>query len=289
MKAPEPFHRHYPAGAQGFRGDHDRGLAARQRVSGGIQQFDLRSADRAGVGLGVITPIGRIIILVPADGTHAKAGHGRVRPVVRQLAEDRVARPAVGAVDEWIRVPAIGGVPEFPPAVLAQCQVGRDRGGGRGLGRTARHDDKAGTGRRGGRLDLPVRQQSHRGNPGGGRRLRAQPGGEILQHRGRRAGADRDSVAIVADPPAHSEARRQPGHERPESHPLHGAGDDNDAIGGGHDRREWSLPVTEVGACLRANHEAAASIRRGAVSLRPSPGRDKIAPLRTSNRNHCGA
>ena len=49
---------------------------------GGIQQFDLRSADRAGVGLGMVAPVGRIIVLAPAVGAHVKAGHGRVRPVV---------------------------------------------------------------------------------------------------------------------------------------------------------------------------------------------------------------
>ena len=136
VEAADTLDRQDPAIDQrpGRRGDGPR--AGRQQSACRVEQFYLRPADWAGVRLGVITAVRRVVVLAPAIGTHRKRGHRRVRPVVGQFPQDRVARPAVRAVDERIRVPAVGGVGELAPAIVAQGKIGRH--GGRGLWRGRR-------------------------------------------------------------------------------------------------------------------------------------------------------
>jgi len=104
---------------------------------------------RAGVwGLGVegraslrkLTTLGAEAVLVDdrpsgpgPDGrpvlATAEGGHGGVRPVVGHVGNDGEPRPAVGAVDERVRIPPVRGVDEFGQAVGAHRAVRGHQGG----------------------------------------------------------------------------------------------------------------------------------------------------------------
>ena len=73
------------------------------------------------------TAVARIVILRLARGAHAKAGHRGVRPVVRNVADDGVARPAVGAVGEGIAIAPVGRIGEIAEAVGAGGHVRRNQ------------------------------------------------------------------------------------------------------------------------------------------------------------------
>jgi hypothetical protein len=117
----------------------------------------------------------RVVVLARAVLAHGEAAHGGERPVVGERLDDRVARPAVGAVDERVAVPAVGRVAHLAQAVVAHRQVGRDRG--RDVaGVLALDDDEAPSGRRG-----PARaalELGHRLDARGRRRLGGDGGGE---------------------------------------------------------------------------------------------------------------
>ncbi len=101
----------------GDEGLEDCGRVGRQR----------RPAGRTRVRLRVEAPVARVLVLGPARVAHGKAGHRGERPVVRDAAHDREARPAVRAVDERIAVAAIRGIEQLAQAVVAGRAVGRDR------------------------------------------------------------------------------------------------------------------------------------------------------------------
>ena len=59
------------------------------------------------VRLGVIAPVADVFVLPKAVGAHGKGIHRRAAAVIGQAADDRVARPAVGAVDKRIAEAAV--------------------------------------------------------------------------------------------------------------------------------------------------------------------------------------
>ncbi len=85
-----------------------------------------RPAHRAGVGLGVKAPVQRVFVLRRAFRTQRKAGHGGLVAVVGDEPGDGVARPAVGAVGEGVKVAAVGRVVHVGQAVVAGGHVGAD-------------------------------------------------------------------------------------------------------------------------------------------------------------------
>ena len=85
-----------------------------------------RTANRAGVRLRVKPAVGRIVVLAQAIRAQLESGHGGVRPVVGDVADDGVARPAVGAIGERVPVAAVGGVREIAPAGVARRDIRRD-------------------------------------------------------------------------------------------------------------------------------------------------------------------
>ncbi len=112
--AAEPFHR------------DDRSVA--QQGNGLLQRHrELRSAGGTGDRLGVEASIGRILVFPPAVGAHREAGHRRSCAVVGHGAHDGEARAALGAIQERIPVPAVGRVEELAQAVVARCDVCRNR------------------------------------------------------------------------------------------------------------------------------------------------------------------
>ncbi len=92
----------------------------------GIGQVDLWTANRTGDGLGMISPVQGIDVLIPAVCAHGEAFHGCLFSVVRKGFDDRVARSAVCAVDERIMMSPVSGVHHFFIAVFADGNVGRD-------------------------------------------------------------------------------------------------------------------------------------------------------------------
>lgn len=70
------------------------------------------------------TAVRRIMVLRLAIRTHAKAGHGGGRPVVRNILNDGVTRAAIGAVGERITEAAIFGIINIAQAIVAGGDIG---------------------------------------------------------------------------------------------------------------------------------------------------------------------
>ena len=131
VEAAEALQRTYPAGYQQLGGPLQGGGAV-QSLSRALEPYR-RAADGAGVGLGVKAPVQGVRVLAPAVGAHLKARHRGGGAVVRHAFDYGEARAAIGAVGERVEVPSVGGIQQFPAAVGAEREVGRDDGGGGGL------------------------------------------------------------------------------------------------------------------------------------------------------------
>ena len=173
-------------------------------------------ADRARDRLRVEAPVGRILVLAPALGTQRKAGHRRARPVVRDVDDDREARPALRAVDERVAVAAIGRVEELGEAVVAGRDVGRDQR--TATGALARDDPELAFARR--------RQRCGRDglDAGQNRSLVPQPGRERVERPAVALRLDDDARAVVEHEAAERVPTRQPVHERPVADSLDDTG-----------------------------------------------------------------
>ena len=212
------------------------GVLAAQLDAGRGAQRDARPAGRAGVGLRVEAPAARVRILRRAGRAHPERAHGRVRPVVGQALEDRVARPALGAVDERV---AVAPVPRDRGARAGSRRRAPGRAEARwrrAPARPARRDRE-----RGGRAPVrrAGRQRLHVLHARRGRRLgpeRAQEG-----RYGRRGahGADQHALGVVAHPAAQAEAGRHAVDEGPEADALHHAAHAQQHVGLG--ARLWRV------------------------------------------------
>jgi hypothetical protein len=200
MEPADPLHGGDPALAQG-------GGDRRERHA------QPGAALRARVGLRVEPAIGRVVVLRRAAVAHGEARHRRQRAVVRHVADDREAGPAVRAVDERVAVAAVGRVEQLPKAVLAGRGVGRDLGvGGAPAGRL--HDREAAFAAR--RHRLGSHELDHRQR----RRLRGQPRHQRLDRLRRPLGLDHDSALVVAHEPGQAQPARQPMDVGPEPDAL---------------------------------------------------------------------
>ena len=88
----------------------------------------LRAADRAGIGLGVIPPAFDVVVFAGAGRAHGERGHRGRGPVVGHVADDGISWPAIGAVDERIPVAPVGGIQQFLATIRADRQVRRHQG-----------------------------------------------------------------------------------------------------------------------------------------------------------------
>ncbi|CCJ88351.1 hypothetical protein BN132_279 [Cronobacter turicensis 564] len=79
----------------------------------------LRAARRAGHGLRVKAPVGRIAVLRVARRAERKARHRGVGPVVGHGVDNGEARAAVGAVDKRVAPAGVCGIVEFAQALRA--------------------------------------------------------------------------------------------------------------------------------------------------------------------------
>ena len=140
--------------------------ASRRRASPAVGR-KRRTAHRAGIRLRVKPPVGRVVILPLALRAHPEDRHRRLRPVVRNVLNDRVSRTAIGAVRERVAEAPVGRIHRIGQAGVAGRDIRRDQGELAGLGHAV-PDREA---RLAGRLHLRDRALL---DPGERRRLRPQ-------------------------------------------------------------------------------------------------------------------
>ena len=214
--AADALHRHDGAAPQ-RRGAGGDGLCrAGDGRTAAIVEGQLRPAGGTGEWLGVVAPVRRVLVFGPAVRAHGEAGHGCVGAVIGQPVDDRVARPALGAVGERIAIAPCGGVGHLGEAVGAHEMVGRQRAARRSVG-AAGFDREAVE-----RPHLCIRHLARLGN--GQRRRFAQQGrSELRQGRGLALGVNLDLAAAVAHPAPHAQAQREAEDEGTVAHALHAA------------------------------------------------------------------
>jgi hypothetical protein len=215
MEAADPLQRDYPSRAQSGGRTCDR-ISPTQRRASGRKGRDFGPAGRARVWLRVEPPVFHRVVLALAVAAHAERRHRGKRPVVRHVARDREARPAIGAVREGVAMPAIGGVEDLALAVGACCQVGRN-GDVPLVGVAAGLDSERVNVLRGYRG--PAHLLDGRGRGRGGLEQRQEP-----PERSRRAERlDGDATSVVADAAGDRGFAREPVDPWPEAHTLHHA------------------------------------------------------------------
>ena len=89
----------------------------------GNRSLELRAADGTSIGLCVEAAIGGILVLFAALRTEHEIFHRGVRPIVRYIDHNGVARAAVGAVGEGILEAPVSGIEQLVAAILAGGQV----------------------------------------------------------------------------------------------------------------------------------------------------------------------
>ncbi len=102
----------------------------------GIHQPKPGPAVGTSVGLGVVAPVGRILVLCLTSRAHGENLHGGLGAIVRHGLDDGITRPAKRAVDEGIVIPPVLWVREFRQAIWTSGHVERNErpGGTTGLG-----------------------------------------------------------------------------------------------------------------------------------------------------------
>ena len=195
-----------------------------------------RAAFRAGDRLGVEAAVGRIGIIAGAVRAHRERRHAGAGAVVRDGADDREARPAMGAVGEGVAVAAGRRIGDLGEAGGTGRGIGRDAG--RGPAGPAFDDGEAGGRRAGESRDLD------RGDAGERRRLGLEP---LEEARDRSAGAehlDQHPLAVIGDMAGELLLPCQPPDEGAEADALHRAADPDAAAlarrlaGGSH---QWTV------------------------------------------------
>ena len=93
-----------------------------------IPQFQTRPADRAGVGLGVKTPVHRVVIFSLAEITHREFLHRRIAAVIGNRFYNAKARPTMGAIREWVKIAAIARAEEIYQTIRAGGDIRKNPG-----------------------------------------------------------------------------------------------------------------------------------------------------------------
>ena len=181
-----------------------------------VREPRARAADGAGVGLGVVAAVAGIVVLGLAGGAHREAGHRRARPVVRDAADDREARAAVGAVGERVADSAGRPGPTARPGRRRRSPRPRATGAAASpalvlatIRKSARPPRAARP-----RDALDDRQR---------RRLGAEPREEGVHRRRLALDLQHHAALVVEHPAAERQLGRQPVHVRPEADALHHA------------------------------------------------------------------
>ena len=84
-------------------------FSCRQRkvFSHRIGQTIRRTAGGASVRLGMETTVSGILVLFLTRLAHRKSSHRRLRSVIGKILDNRIARPAMGAIDKSVTIPSI--------------------------------------------------------------------------------------------------------------------------------------------------------------------------------------
>ncbi len=216
MKATDSLHCDDRSGAQCRRHGSQCVVAAAERCSRCVPQRNTRAAVGAGIGLGVEAPVGRIVVFRAAGRTHRKAPHRGPRPIVWNVFDDTVARPAMRTVDERVAVAAVRRIEELGKTIGAGREV-RQHLGGRRARRIARPDFEP---------IIPARCDRARFD-GIDRRIGRRAFTDVAHQRGDplgiALGLDHDPLARIDDPARKPEQRRLAVDEGPEPDTLHGA------------------------------------------------------------------
>src|SRR5215467_12802785 len=90
-----------------------KGVARLQCPAIGVEEGKRGAARRTGDWLGMETAIADALVLRPTGSAHREGRHGRALAVVWQRPNDRVARSARSAVEEWVAATSSGGIVHF--------------------------------------------------------------------------------------------------------------------------------------------------------------------------------
>ena len=90
-----------------------------------LAKGDTGTTLRAGIGLGMKAPAGRIVVLRQAMGAHLKMPHCRAGTVIRHPLDQTVAGPAIRAIDKGISVTPVTGIVQFLGALTTGSEIRR--------------------------------------------------------------------------------------------------------------------------------------------------------------------
>ncbi len=114
-----------PPRGQGRDRDGQR-VVELDRPPAAVEGLQARAARRAGDRLGVVAAVARVLVFRAAGRAHGEARHGRTLTVIRDAPDDRQTGAAMGAVEEWVAIPAVRGIEKLAQAIPAGCDVRRD-------------------------------------------------------------------------------------------------------------------------------------------------------------------
>src|ERR1041384_2542188 len=87
----------------------------------------MRAASRTRVGLGVKTPVARIVIFRPAFRTQVEPPHRRVGPIIRQGGNDAEPGTTMGAVGKGVAKSAIARIKDLAETIRTGRDVRQDQ------------------------------------------------------------------------------------------------------------------------------------------------------------------
>jgi hypothetical protein len=122
----DPFDRDNASGSQSGDRSGQRHCAV-GRLSVAVAQFQSRSAGGAGHRLGMKPAVEGLFIFALARFTEAKVRHGGLCPVIGHAADQRIAWPALCAVDERVAKAPVSRVGELRQAFVAGKIIRRHR------------------------------------------------------------------------------------------------------------------------------------------------------------------
>ena len=251
---------------QAIDASRQRGFVIANRGPAGLAELQRWPAMRTRQWLCVETSVSRIVVLGAAIGAEIEAGHCRIRSIVGQSIDDRVAWAALRAVGEGVTIAPGLRVGHFGQTIRANEMIGRNDYPV-APGQPALQDAEVVVVLDRGRSDFRFFR------PGERRRFGGQPGDEARKLFRPPLGMDFDLAADIANPAMHVVPFCQPDSEGPEADALNPAAQadglrnevvDCHAHASG---ARWPRRVPRPAACAGAGRLPT----RGGTRLRPRP------------------
>ena len=114
--------------ADGIRGAAPGVRVGRQAGAVSMPQGQRWTALWAGIGLGVKTPVLRVVVFGLAQLTHVEMSHGGVWPIVRQRFDNAETGAAVGTVDKGIQITAVVWIEQLASAICTGGDIRQHNG-----------------------------------------------------------------------------------------------------------------------------------------------------------------